>query len=221
MRRTALALSLASALCVSAQAAHAQLAIGARAGTTGVGGELTFGLTDKIAVRGTATVIPMKPKFKAGDAANSIEYEAELPSPIFTAGADLSLAGPFRLFGGLMIGADKVAAGGDYTQSVTFGDRTYTGSGRVTATVETSSTAPFLGIGFGKTWGTGIGLNLDLGGALLGESTVTLDATGPVRSASDYEAQRQKEQQKIQDKVDKYAKVYPMISLGIRVGLGN
>ena len=64
MRRTALALGLLSALFVSAQSAHAQLAIGARAGTTGVGGELSFGL-GRIALRGTATVFPIKPKFQA------------------------------------------------------------------------------------------------------------------------------------------------------------
>lgn len=221
MRRTALALGLVSALLLTSQSANAQLAIGARAGTTGVGGELSFGLTDKLAVRGTVTVMPVKPKFKAGDESNAIEYEAELPSPIFTAGADFALAGAFRLFGGLMIGADEVSAKGPYNQTVTFGGRQYTGSGEVTAKVETSSTAPFLGIGFGKTFGPGIGLNLDIGGALLGESTVTLDATGPVRSASDYETQRRAEQDKIQEKVDKYAKIYPMISLGIRVGLGN
>lgn len=220
MRRTALAFSLLSALLIS-DAAHAQLAIGARAGTTGVGGELTLGVGSKLALRGTATVIPYKPKFTLDDAANSIEYEAELPSPIFTAGADLALAGPLRLFGGLMIGADEVIASGAYSQSVQFGDRTYTGNGTVTATVETASTAPFVGIGFGKTWGSGIGLNLDIGGALLGESTVTVSATGPIANSADYQAQRQREQQKIQDKVDKYAKVYPMISLGIRVGLGN
>ena len=220
MRRTALALSLVSALLLTSQSADAQLAIGARAGTTGVGGELSFGL-GKIALRGTATVIPYKPKFTITEGTNPVEYEAELPSPIFTAGADLYIASGFRVFGGLMIGADEFTASGPYSQTFTYGNRQYTGRGEVTAAVTTASTAPFAGLGFGRTIGSGIGLNLDLGGALLGESTVRLDATGDVRNAPDYEANRQAEQQKLQDKVDKYAKIYPMISLGIRVGLGR
>jgi hypothetical protein len=39
--------------------------------------------------------------------------------------------------------------------------------------------------------------------------------------APDYEANRMKEQQSIQDNIDKYAKVYPMLSLGLRFGLGG
>jgi hypothetical protein len=217
MRRSfVLAAAIATATLVMAQPGSAQLGIAAKAGTTGVGGELTLGF-GRLALRGSATTIPMKPTGTFSD----VDYQVQPPTPMFTAGLDLYLARGLRLFGGVLFGADKLTLDGTYNGSVEIGDQTYNGSGTITALVERSSTAPFAGIGFGRTFGSGIGLFLDIGGALLGESTVTLSATGPVTAAPDYEANRQKEQQSIQEDVDKYAKVYPLLNLGLRVGIGG
>ena len=207
---------MASALFATSQA-NAQIAIAASAGSHGVGGQIAFGIMPRLSVRGTVGTIPVSPTFTVSDGNNSIEYEAELPTAIFAAGADFNLTSAIRLFGGLLIGADEVSATGPYSGTVTYGNQTYTGNGTVTASVVTSSVAPYAGIGFGRTVGSGIGLFLDLGGALLGESTVSITATGPIgqANASDIEAERRK----IQEKVDKYAKVYPMLSIGLRVGL--
>ncbi len=218
MRRSfVLAAGFVTALFVLAQPGSAQLGIAAKAGTTGVGGELSLGLGSRLALRGSATTIPMKPTGTLSE----VEYQVNPPTPLFTAGLDLNLLGNLRLFAGVLFGADKLELDGTYNGSVEIGDQTYSGSGTVTALVERSSTAPFAGIGFGQTVGRGVGVFLDLGAALLGESTVALSATGPATVAADYEANRLKEQQSIQDKVDKYAKFYPMLNLGIRVGLGG
>jgi hypothetical protein len=216
MRRTALILG-AACVALFSTSATAQLAVAAKAGTTGLGGEVSFGLGSRFALRGGVGVIPSKPEFELSD----IKYEVDPPTPMFTVGADLYITGGLRVFGGLLIGADKLDITHDYNQTVTFGGQTYTGSGTITGTIETSSTAPFVGLGLGRTIGSGIGLFLDLGAAILGESEVTVDATGPVRNAPDYNTRRQAEEDKIQDQVDKYVKVYPMISIGLRIGLGG
>src|SRR5688500_3067606 len=219
MRRPALLLAAACAATLAAHVpASAQLAIAAKAGTTGVGGEVSFGLGSRLALRGSATIYPIKPKFTISD----VEYEAEPPAAIFTGGVDLFLTPGLRVFGGVMSGVDNLLTlNGDYNQSVQFGDRTYTGSGTITANVSSKKLAPYAGIGFGRTIGSGIGLTFDVGGAMLGESTVTLSSTGPINSAPDYEANRQREQDNIQEYVDKYAKIFPMLSIALRIGLGG
>ena len=150
---------------------------------------------------------------------DDIEYEVDPPSPMFTAGVDVNLAGGLRVFGGVLFGADELNLDGAYDQTVTFGNQTYSGSGTLSANVKTSSTAPFAGLGFGRTVGRGVGLFLDVGAALLGASDVTLSATGPITQAPDYEVNRQQEEDNVQQDVDKYAKFYPMLNLGIRVGI--
>jgi hypothetical protein len=217
MRRSFVFAAFAGALLVCAQPGVAQLGIAAKAGTTGVGGELSFGLGSRLALRGSATAIPMKPTGTFSE----VEYQVEPPTPMFTAGVDLHLMGGMRLFGGVLFGADQLTLDGTYNGSVQFGNQTYQGSGTVNALVETSSTAPYFGIGFGQTVGRGLGFFFDMGAAILGKSTVSLTATGPVTLAPDYEADRLKEQQNIQDNIDKYAKVFPMVSFGLRFGLGG
>jgi hypothetical protein len=217
MRRKTLLTITAAALVVAAQPAAAQFGFAAKAGTTGVGGEVSFGLGSRFALRGSGTVIPANPTFSI----NNKEFEIDPPSPMFTAGADLYLTGGLRIFGGMLFGADQAGLNTDYNGTVTFGNQQYSGSGRISVNVETSSTAPFAGIGFGRSFGSGVGLMLDLGAAMLGESTATLTATGPITQAPDFEEQRRIEQEKIQEKVDKYAKILPMVSLGLRVGLGS
>ena len=217
MRRSFVLAAFAGALFVCAQPSVAQLGIAAKAGTTGVGGELSFGLSPRLALRGSATTIPMKPTGTFSD----VEYQVNPPTPMFTAGVDLYLMNGLRLFGGMLFGADQLALDGTYNGSVQIGDQTYQGSGTLNAIVQRNSTAPYFGIGFGRTVGRGLGVFFDVGGAILGETTVSLSATGPVTMAPDYEANRAKEEQSIQDNIDKYAKVLPMLSLGLRFGLGG
>ena len=217
MRRSYVFAAFASALLVCAQPGVAQLGIAAKAGTTGVGGELSLGFGTRMVLRGSATAIPLKPTGTFSE----VEYQVDPPTPMFTAGLDFYLIGGMRLFGGVLFGADKLGLDGTYNGSVQFGDQTYQGTGTVNALVERSSTAPYFGIGFGQTVGRGLGVFVDIGGAILGETTVSLNATGPVTQAPDYEANRLKEQQNIQDNIDKYAKVFPMVSLGLRFGLGG
>ena len=217
MRRSVLMLGVASVAMLSAtNNASAQFAVGGRAGTTGVGGEVTFSVIPRFALRATATVIPVKPKGTFDD----VEFEVDPPSPMFTAGADLYLTENLRLFGGVLIGADQLVLDGDYSGSVQFGNQTYSGTGKIVGEVESSSTAPFFGLGLGRTIGSRVNFNLDLGAAILGESTVRLiEITGPAAQSS--QAQRDAKIAEIQDDVDKYAKLYPIISFGISVGVGR
>ena len=217
MRRTALVLgAVCAALLGSTSYGSAQLAVGARIGTTGIGGEVSYGIMSRLGLRAGVSVIPIKPSGTFDD----VKFEVDPPSPLFTAGADLYLTNAVRVFGGLLIGADELGIDGDYSGSVQFGNQTYTGNGTIKGVVESSSTAPFVGLGFGRTFGSGIGVTFDLGAAILGESTVILqEITGPASQST--QAQRDAKIAEIQDDVDKYAKIYPMISIGLRFGIGG
>jgi hypothetical protein len=208
-------LVICAALITQTTQASAQFGIAAKLGSTGVGGEVSYGIK-RFALRGSVTAIPVEPKVTL----SGIEYQIDPPGPLFTLGADFMVGYNFRLIGGLLIGADELTGSGDYNGTVNIGDQTYAGSGTITALIESSSVAPFLGIGLGRTIGRGVGVTLDLGAAILGETTVALSATGPITQQPNYEANRQREEQRIQDDIDKYVKVYPMLSLGLRVGVG-
>jgi hypothetical protein len=224
MRGFALILGVTSvALLASAHPSMAQFAVRAKAGTTGVGGDVSFSVIPRIALRAGATMMPVKPEGTFSD----VNYQVELPSPLFTAGADLYLLGGVRLMGGLLFGAQHTDITGIYNGSATIGGQQYSGAelGELVGRVSARRVAPFVGLGFGKSVGPGVGLSLDVGGAFLGTPTLDLNATGTCMNNTQCRAALQtnlsREEAEIQPELEKYAKVFPMISLGLRVGFGG
>jgi hypothetical protein len=187
-----------------------------------VGGDISFSVAPRIALRVGGTLMPVKPEGTFSD----LDFQVDLPSPLFTAGADLYLLGGVRLLAGIMVGADQTDINGIYNGTVNIGGQPYTASalGELNGQISSRNLAPFLGIGFGKTVGPGVGLSFDIGGAFLGEPRLALSATGPCTTNPQCNTQLQqnldREAASIQDDLNKYAKIYPMISLGLRVGFG-
>ena len=92
--------------------------------------------------------------------------------------------------------------------------------GTLTGVIESSGSAPYVLIGFGRHTAEGVGLFLDLGFAFMGDPTVRLgardgtlsDDVDPLMSALLQEAED------FEDDVPGYMKFWPILSLGIRVG---
>ena len=127
--------------------------------------------------------------------------------------------GAFHLTGGLVTKPLRVDATGVPTSSGTFkiNDRQYTAAQVGTLTANGRfTTAPYLGLGFGTPAKKGrVEFLFDLG-AVLGKAKLTLSATGAASNqqlAADLAAQSAKTQKDL----DKYAKVYPVLDLGIGV----
>ena len=78
-------------------------------------------------------------------------------------------------------------------------------------------------IGFGKHTSTGIGLFLDLGAAFIGEPVVSLDATGnsTLIGTSEFQAELRKQEINIENDLGSYIKVWPIINIGLRIGVGG
>ena len=207
------ALSLPSAV-------SGQIGVGAHVGTTGFGGDVAVALGASAQLRGTAGIMPIEPSWTVSD----VDVTAELPKSFMTAGIDFFPSGSgFRIGGGIMIKPDDPVLTGELTGPVEIGNQTYTAAqvGTLTGTVDSKKVSPYAMIGFGKHASSGIGLFLDLGAAFVGESELTLTSTGGSLSGNQqFQDELDREEADWQEKIDKF-KVYPIINIGLRVGIGG
>ena len=219
MRATAIAAFLLAAVLAFPSAGSAQVGVGVRAGTLGLGADIAFAVSPKVQIRGGGGIQPIDPTFTISD----IKYTVDLPGSFVNVGIDLfPTGGGFRIGGGVLYKPDDVSISGEFTGSVDIGGRSYTGSevGKLTGTVTSKTTAPYAMIGFGKHASSGIGLFLDIGAAFVGEQTLELTATGAAASNAQFLADLESERLDTEDSLNK-VKIYPMVNLGLRIGVGG
>ena len=209
---------VASALVVPVAAAAQGLGIGARAGTLGLGGEAAVGLTDRIVVRGGLGLTPFEPSATFDD----IDVTLTLPT-WYNAGVDLYLNGAVRIGGGMLFKADDPGLIGEFNQPQEIGGATFTPAeiGTLNGVIDSSDSVPYVLLGFGKHTSPGIGLFLDVGVAFLGDPDVTLTSEGGTRS-NDPAMQSALDQgeQDFEEDMRTYLQFWPILSLGVRIGLG-
>jgi hypothetical protein len=218
MRAPARQLLLALTLFAPASAS-AQIGVGAHVGTIGFGGDIALAIGGSAQVRGSVGITPIKPTWEIA----GFDTKLELPSSFITIGVDFFPSGSgFRLGGGLLLKPDDPTLTADCTGTQTVGNQSYSCDqlGTATANVDMKGSAPFLMIGFGKHASGGIGLFLDLGAAFIGESELSLEVDGPIRTNATFQQELAREEQEWEDKINEY-KIYPILSAGLRVGIGN
>jgi hypothetical protein len=196
--------------------------IAGRAGTLGVGGEVALGLTDAFVIRGGLGFIPFEPTTTIDD----IEFTLKLPEKWMTIGADIYLGDSFRIGGGMLFkSVDPSLTGSIVADSVGIGDMTYTSTevSQLTAVLDSKDQAPYILIGFGRHTASGIGLFLDLGAAFIGEPEVRLDATGnsTIIGSSEFQSELRKQEANIEGDLGSYTKVWPILNIGLRIGVGD
>jgi hypothetical protein len=200
-------------------AASAQIGVGAHVGTTGFSGNVALALGQSAQIRGSFGITPIEPSATV----SNIDVTAELPSSIIFAGIDFFPSGSgFRIGGGIILKPDEPVLTAVLEGPVTIGNQTYTPQqvGTLTGTAEMKEIAPYAMIGFGKHASAGIGLFLDLGAAFVGESEVILESSGgQLSNTAAFQAELAREEADWKEWFDRF-KVYPMINLGIRVGIG-
>ncbi|HXW96754.1 MAG TPA: hypothetical protein VEI47_04150 [Gemmatimonadales bacterium] len=196
---------------------HVDASIALRIGTLGFGLEVSKLLMGHLGVRVGGNYL----KASATKDQSNVTYDATLKLQAFTALLDLypGNRGSFHFTGGIMTNPAKVTATGKPSGGGTFdlNGTTYTSAqvGTLTGEVKFPSVMPYAGIGFGTPAkdGSAFVFLFDLGAAI-GKATVALGATGAAASpalAADLQAQ----QTKTQNDVQKYAKVYPVLSFGL------
>jgi len=194
------------------------LALGARAGSLGLGGEAAYGLSETLTVRGGFGVFP----FEYDGEFEEEEYTVSLPTSIWSVGLDLYPGGgPIRLMGGFIGRSGDIEVESTFSGEREIGDTEYTSSGTLLGTLDQGSVAPFLGLGFGRHTGGGFGFFLDLGVAFTGEPDVTITPSGPIASEPGIQEALREEENTIQDEAGAYLEYWPILSLGIKVPLGG
>lgn len=208
---------LVAALGIPAAAAAQGLGIAARVGTLGLGGEAAVALTERVVVRGGLGLTPFEPTATFDD----IDVTLTLPT-WYNVGVDLYLNGALRFGGGMLFKADDPELTGTFNAPQDIGGTTFTPAeiGTLRGVIDSSDSVPYVLLGFGKHTAPGIGLFLDLGVAFLGDPDVTLTSEGgtlsddpSMQSALDQEAQD------FEDDMRTYLRFWPILSLGLRIGL--
>jgi len=191
------------------------LAISGKAGTLGLGGELTTGITSNVNARVGLNVLD----FDYDDEFDEVEYDVGLDFSSFSALVDWHLFdSSFRISGGLISMDHTLDLDATPSGNVNIGDNEYTPAqiGTLSGDVEIDGVAPYVGIGWGdpmdrsKRWG----FYCDLGVAFTDSPDVALSANGTLASDPAFQANLAKERDEIEDDLEPF-KFYPVISLGI------
>ena len=199
--------------------AEAQLGIAARAGTLGIGGEAALGLGERLVVRGGVGLTALEVSTTFDD----IDVELELPESWYNVGVDFYLNGAMRLGAGVLIRPDDPTVRGVLEGPVDIGGRTFTPEelGVLTGRLASDERAPYVLLGFGKHTDGGFGLSIDVGASFTGDPRVTLESTGGTFSDEDELRTRlDQEARNFEDDMKTYLRVWPILSLGLRLGFG-
>ena len=178
-----------------------------------------MGLGERLAVRGGVGLLPFEPSVEIEE----IDFTLSLPDTWFNIGADLYLGGGFRIGGGMLFKSDDPSIEGTPNGSVEIGDETYseTEIGTITGTFDSRDSAPYVLIGFGRHVLSGIGLFADLGVAFMGEQEVSLDADGSLSDDPEFRARLEEEERDFEEDAGSYLDYWPILNIGIKIGLGR
>lgn len=195
--------------------------IGVRAGTTGLGADIGFGLIPTLAARVGYSGLSYNTTIDETD----IDYDSKLRLSNLHLLLDWSPLGPFRLTGGVVVNDNKVdvtgrPTGGAYTINGVRYPATAVGS--LSGSIKSGNRmAPYLGIGYGNVSGFGVNFYFDLGVMLQGSPAASLGVTcGTALSAAQCTQLRSDvaaEQARLQSEVKNF-KVYPVANIGVTIG---
>lgn len=192
--------------------------IAVRFGTLGVGVELSRMLTDHIAARVAAHQFTYSRTQEQSD----VTFDAQLKLQGLATLVDLypGRRGAFHFTGGVMTAPAKVTATGVPNQGmIELNGSTYSQAevGTLVADATFPSLNPYAGFGWGTPAGMGgrVRFLLDFG-AVFAKPTVAMRATNAAVNAA-LAADLAAQQQQAQRDVEKYAKVFPVVQLGLIV----
>ena len=189
-------------------------ALAAKAGTTGIGAELTVRVSESFNVRVGAAGYG----YGYSHAVSDIAYDLKLHLASGSAALDWHPGGSaFRLSGGLLLHGNKLTGVATPTSSIEIGDHRYTPSqiGVLTATADYERhLAPFATIGAGNgARGGRVFFSFEAGVVFSGTPKITVAAS---RSTAGIESDLQIEAQQVQDDLT-WLKVYPVVAFGIGI----
>ena len=225
MKRIAL-VALALGMLAPSRPASGQLdfAAGISGGSLGVTADFSVSVTDRVALRTGATMSGLSAGLD-GQFGSSSQHTGTLgmPDGTFRAGVDFQFDG-VRLGTGLMVWADSpsydvaVSPGG----TISIGGNSYTGEqvSLLSSSLESSSRAPYVLLGFGSTAANGLGMFMDLGAVLLSDAAIEIGATGDqaLIGTAGFQRALEAEALLIEEEVGALLNFWPILTLGLRYG---
>lgn len=204
---------IALALMVSTTAvADANLGVGVKAGTTGIGLEGRWNPLPYMDVRlGVNSYDYDESGFQSG-----IDYDATLNLESYYATANLRFPlSPFRVTAGMYSNGNELNMASTDSLTYDVGGQTYTSAevGTLRSKTSFNSTAPYLGFGYDFSLFGKIGMNIDLGLLWQGEPKVSLTADGQAANDPDFQSALETERQQLEEEVKDY-KAWPVATLG-------
>lgn len=214
---TVLVLALPAGALAQVPSVGPKIGVGLGFGSLGLGGDLFVGLTQRVEARGQLNYWKLSLTDKSiGDVAYSVE--AKWMSGAVA--ADLYLAGPIRVTGGLVYNGNQLTIDANPTVSVTIGDTTYQANdiGTINGKIDFRKVSPYLGLGFagrGKVSPV-LQMGIVLQGAPQVSYTATTTLTGTAKTRFDQEVAQEVTQ--IEDDLS-FFKYYPHVALGLTIRL--
>lgn len=207
-RRAGLVLASMVLPLAATTAGAESFAVGVKAGTTGLGIEAAWRLTDSVNLRGGYYAFDYGTDLEE----EGVEYDGDLRLRNAALFADWHpFAGAFRLSAGGVQSGNEFQGSADGDLEV--GDNTY--AAQLAAEVSWSGLAPYLGIGFGNAMRGGrLSFSFDLGVMFTGSPDVRLDgsANDPALEAA-FAEDLERERANLEDELSD-AKYFPVVSLG-------
>ncbi len=219
MKRILVAAAVAS-LLLPLNLSGQSFGVAPRISTTGVGADVALSVHPKVNVRAGVGFIPVEPEGTFSE----IDYTITFPSPQFTGVLDFyPTGGGFRLSGGVLASSGEIEVDGAFSGTVTIGDQQYSGAevAELNGLIETKGTAPYAGVGWGNHAASGIGLAVDLGVGLQGDPEVTLSASGQATESQEFQQNLREEEAQAEEDLGTFYKVYPVLSIGLKFGIGG
>jgi len=197
-----------------AQGENSAVALGLRAGTLGIGAELTAGVGDYVNLR----LLGHLGTFDYSDTYSDVDYNINLEFANAGLVLDIHIPdGGFRISGGIFYNGNDYAGTATPFENQTIGDFSFTPAeiGTLNADVSTDEIAYYVGIGFGNPLGANghWTVTLDLGVWIFPSAPeLDLTADGTASSNPFFQMELQKEEQEIEDDLIQW---WPVLSLGI------
>lgn len=206
MRKPLIITAILGLALTPVHALAADVAIGVKGGTQGLGVELVKGIAPTLNLRFDANGF----SFEADETYEANDYELDLDVQMFGAHVDWHpFAGGFRMTAGIYSNGTELS--GNTTGDIVVNGTPYPGA-TMNADVDFGNTAPYLGIGWGNAVDQNqrVVFNLNLGVALTGSADVSLASTGAPIDPNDLAA----EEQRLEDDIDEY-EYYPVANIGL------
>ena len=196
-----------AAMLAACSTAHA-IGIGAKVGTTGIGGDVAMSVFPLVDARVGWAGGSINRSYSTSGA----NYDGKMKLNNLNALLDFHPLGPsFRLTGGVIFNDNKYDATGTPSNGL---------PGSFNASVKGNSAAPYLGVGWGRVAGMGVNFYADLGAMFMGSPKATISANCTGASPAQCTAlqnQAATEQGALQDKLNSF-KIYPVLSIGVTIG---